>query len=305
MILDKINKSFGVKIFKNPNSLNYNLFNFFFKKNIADYNDNLISSYHNLGYFKPNVDSKELANFISNKIKEPNAKKIKEMSNEYSSTFEIDKEMRAKIKDHLNNKFRVVVEALKRYYRSGIAIHNIHIKRNYGIEDITHYSKEKRSKDNEYYNMYFHCDYYTMNYFKLFINLQDISLNDGPLTFYSIKDTKRFVSKSNYHDRGYYKNLSLENEIKNCGKLGDSLILNTPQCIHKAGIPKFGNYRDVLFINFVAIPEKIDDIFYFEKDYEDEVWGVARGLPKKFSKPKNFRETIKLYRSFRKNSSNF
>ena len=50
---------------------------------------------------------------------------------------------------------------------------------------------------------------------------------------------------------------------------------------------------------------KIDDIFYFEKDYEDEVWGVARGLPKKFSKPKNLRETIKLYRSFRKNSSNF
>ena len=51
MILDKINKSFGVKIFKNPNSLNYNLFNFF-KKNIVDNNEELISSYHNLGYFK-------------------------------------------------------------------------------------------------------------------------------------------------------------------------------------------------------------------------------------------------------------
>ena len=35
------------------------------------------------------------------------------MSNEYSSTFEIDREMRAKIKDHFNNKFREVVEALK------------------------------------------------------------------------------------------------------------------------------------------------------------------------------------------------
>lgn len=304
MLLDKINKSFGVKIFKNPNSLNYNLFNFFFKKNIADYNDNLISSYHDLGYFKPNVDSKELANFISRKIKEPNAKKIEEMSNEYSSTFEISKEMRAKIKEHLNNRFKDVVEALKRYYRGGIAIHNIYIKRNYGMEDTSYYSKVKRKKDNEYYNMYFHCDYYTMNYFKLFINLQDISLNDGPLTFYSIKDTKKFVRKSNYHDRGNYKSLSLDNEIKNCGKLGDSLILNTPQCIHKAGIPKFGNYRDVLFINFVAIPEKINDIFHFEKDYEDEVWGVAKGLPKKFSKPKNLRETINLYRSFRKNSLN-
>ena len=43
--------------------------------------------------------------------------------------------------------------------------------------------------------MYFHCDYYTMNYFKLFINLQDISLDHGPLTFYSIEDTKNLYQK--------------------------------------------------------------------------------------------------------------
>ena len=59
--------------------------------------------------------------------------------------------------------------------------------------------------------------------------------------------------------------------------------MNTPQCIHKAGIPKLGNYRDVLFINFVAVPKNIDDIFYFEKDYEDEVWGISNILAKKFS----------------------
>ena len=34
MIYQKINKNFGVKIFKNPNTLNYNLFNFFFKKTL-------------------------------------------------------------------------------------------------------------------------------------------------------------------------------------------------------------------------------------------------------------------------------
>ena len=213
--------------------------------------------------------------------------------------------MRIKIKDHLNNKFKNIVEALKRYYRSGIAIHNVQIRRNYGIEDTSYYSRKERKKDLEYYNMYFHCDYYTMNYFKLFINLQDISLDHGPLTFYSIEDTKKFVERSNYRDRNFYSDLSLNNEIKNCGKLGDSLILNTPQCIHKAGIPKFGNYRDVLFVNFVAVPEKIDDIFHFEKDYEDDVWGAVKiGLSKKFSKPKNLRETINLYRSFKKNSLN-
>ena len=43
--------------------------------------------------------------------------------------------------------------------------------------------------------------------FKLFINLQDISLDHGPSTFYSIEDTKKFVSKSGYRDRNFYNDL--------------------------------------------------------------------------------------------------
>lgn len=302
-MLENINKSFGVKLFKNPNTLNYNLFNFFYKKFIADKNneDQLIA-YHNLGYIKPNIDSKNLAIFLSNKIKSNNVKKIKEISNDYSTAFEIDDEMKKEIKNHLYDNFKDVIGALKRYYKNDIAVLNVQIKRNYGIKDVGYYSQKERNKKFEYFNMYYHCDYYTMNYFKLFINLQDISLSDGPLTFYSINDTKKFVLKSKYKSRNSYNTLSLDNEIKNSGKLGDCLILNTPQCIHKAGIPKYGNYRDVLFVNFVALPKKIDDIFYFEKDYEDEVWGLSRSLVKKYSKPKSLRETIKLYKDFKKNS---
>ena len=300
MLLEKINKSFGVKFFKNPNTLNYNMFNFFFKRNIVGTNEDLQRTYHNLGYLKPKVDSKDLANFLSNKIKSSKLKKM----NLYSSRIEIDDEMKARIKNHINHDYNEVIETLKRYYKSDIAILNIHIKRNYGLDDVSYYSKKERTKDHEYYNMYFHCDYYTMNYFKLFINLQDITIDDGPLTFYTIQDTKEFVSKSNYRDRNYYKNIKLDNEIKNCGNLGDSLILNTPQCIHRAGIPKFGNYRDVLFIHFVAVPQKIDNIFYFEKDHPDEVWGSSNSLVKKYSKPKNFRETLNLYNAFKKNIVN-
>lgn len=295
MLLHKVNKSFGVKFFKNPNTLNYNLFNFFFKKNIVDANHDILKSYHDLGYLKPQVDSKNLAKFLSNKIKSSKLKNI----NEHSTKIEIDEEMKHKIKNHINYDYNKVIQALKRYYKSDIAILNIYIKRNYGIEDVNYYSKKERSKDFEYYNMYFHCDYYTMNYFKLFINLQDVTIDDGPLTFYTIEGTKEFVSKSNYRDRNCYNNIKLDNEIKNCGNLGDSLILNTTQCIHKADIPKFGNYRDMLFIHFVAIPKKIDDIFYFEKDYPDEVWGSSNSLVKKYSKPKSLRETIKLYKDFK------
>lgn len=60
------------------------------------------------------------------------------------------------------------------------------------------------------------------------------------------------------------------------------------------------NYRDVLFIHFVAVPQKIDNIFYFEKDHPDEVWGSSNSLVKKYSKPKNFRETLNLYNAFKK-----
>ena len=87
MLLNKINKNFVVKIFKNPNSLNYNLFNFFFKRNIVDNNEGLLNSYHKLGYLKPDVDSKELANFLSQKIKDPNAKIIEEISNKYKLNY--------------------------------------------------------------------------------------------------------------------------------------------------------------------------------------------------------------------------
>ena len=129
-----------------------------------------------------------------------------------------------------------------------------------------------------------------------------IHYHDGHISGVGYLKIPKFVSKSNYRDRNFYDDLSLENEIKNCGKSGDSLILNTPQCIHRAGIPKFGKHRDVLFVNFVAVPEKIDDIFHFEKDFEDDVWGVAKiGLSKKFSKPKSLKETIKLYKSFKEN----
>jgi hypothetical protein len=299
MILEKINKSFGVKLFKNPNTLNYNLFNFFLKKYVINKNVDILKSYHNLGYIKPNVDSVEIAKYLSKKISSSNAREIKSMSNKYTTVFMIDEEMRNKIKDHLNIKFKKLIEALKKYYRNDIAVLNVQIRRNYGLRDKSFYSKKIKNKNFEFYNMYFHCDYYTMNYFKLFINLQDITTNDGPLTFYSIKDTKKFVSQSKYKNRNFYSDLKLDSEIQNCGNLGDSLILNTSQCIHRAGIPKFGNHRDVLFINFVALPKKINDIFYFEKDYEDEIWGSSNILAKKFSKPKNLRETYNLYKDFK------
>lgn len=301
MILSRLNKNLGVTLFNNPNSLNYNIFNLFFKKNIANFNADQIKQYHELGFLKPNLDSYELAKYLSDEINKKEAKKIEKLSNEYSTSFEINDEMKKKIKFHLENNFKKIIQNFKDYYQSDIAVANVHLKRNFGLKEASYYDKQKRTKQFEFYNNYFHCDYYTMNYFKLFINLQDISPEDGPLTFYSIEDTKKFIKKSKFKNRNDYKNIIIDRQMKNCGKIGDSLFLNTPQCVHKASIPKFGNYRDVLFITFIAVPEKINNIFYFEKDYKEDVWGTEKNLVKKFSKPNNLRKTFNLYKSFKEN----
>lgn len=304
MILSKLNKNLGVKLFNNPNSLNYNLFNLFFKKNIANFNDDQIKQYHELGFLKPNLDSYELAKYLSDEINKSDAKKIEKLSNEHTKSFEINDEMKKKIKFHLENNFKNIIQNFKNYYQSDIAVVNVRLRRNFGLKETNYYDSQKRTKQFEFYNNYFHCDYYTMNYFKLFINLQDISPEDGPLTFYSIEDTKKFVRESKFKSRNDYKNINIDRQMKNCGKIGESLFLNTPQCVHKASIPKFGNCRDVLFITFIAVPEKINNIFYFEKDYQEDIWGSGKDLVKRFSKPNNFRKTYRLYKSFRENLKN-
>ena len=301
-ILYNINKNFGIKLFKNPNTLNYNIFNYFFKKKISNQiNDDLIKSYHESGFIKPKIKLSSLAFYIKEKLEKNLLKKQKNFSNDHSILFDVSDDIKEKIKKHISEDFNDVLKKLKSYYQNNIVVANIEIKRNFGISNLTHYTLDKRDKNKEFYNNYYHCDYYTMNYFKLFINLQEITNEHGPLTFYSIKDTKKFVKESNFLNRTDYKNIILNNEIKNCGKLGDCLILNTPQCIHRASIPKTGNFRDVLCITFVAVYQKTDDIFYYEKFYPRDIWNMEKNIAKKFAKPYNFRNTLNLYNKLTNN----
>jgi hypothetical protein len=303
MNLDEINKNFGLKLFNNPNTLNYNLFNYFLKRKIANRinNDDLIKNYYELGFIKPKLNFSSLANYINENLKQNKFEQQKDLSNNYSIYLDVNEDLKKKIRKYISEDFKEILDKLKFYYHNDIIVSNIEIKRNFGIKDTSHYTLNKREKKDEFYNMYFHCDYYTMNYFKLFINLQEITDEDGPLTFYSIKDTKKFVKESNFLNRTEYKNISLNNEIENCGTLGDCLILNTPQCIHRAGIPKYGNHRDILCVTFVAVYEKTDDIFCYEKSYPKDIWNMEKNIAKKFAKPNNLRNTIKLYNKLTKN----
>ena len=54
----------------------------------------------------------------------------------------------------------------------------------------------------------------------------------------------------------------------------------------------------MLFLSFALSPEikkDVDDIFFYEKEYEDSIWNNSNELRKKLCKPKSFRKQIKMF----------
>ena len=147
--------------------------------------------------------------------------------------------------------------------------------------------------------MYFHCDANTLNYFKLFISINDIDKTQGPLTFYSIPDNRKFLKKSNYKSRNNYIDIELGCIKQNVSKRGESLFISTPQCLHRAGIPEYGKHRDILVVVLIATSEKINDYFHYEKNFYDEIWNRGgTSLQRVFSKPIGFRGAFSNYKKF-------
>ncbi len=297
-ILKKINEKFGVYLFNNSNTLNNNFFNYLYKKKIAKKtNDEEIYKFHKDGYFKTSVNSEKICEYLSKKIVEQDPV-INEKRNIY---FKIDDEMKKKIKDHIYSNFGDTFKKFEKYFNNKIAISNISLKRNYYVDDVNYYKNKIRDKSKEFYNMYFHCDANTLNYFKLFISINDIDKTQGPLTFYSIPDNRKFLKKSNYKSRNNYIDIELGCIKQNVSKRGESLFISTPQCLHRAGIPEYGKHRDILVIVLIATSEKINDYFHYEKNFYDEIWNRGgTSLQRVFSKPIGFRGAFSNYKKFLK-----
>ena len=128
----------------------------------------------------------------------------------------------------------------------------------------------------------------------------DIDKLNGPLHIYSKQDSKEFVKKSNYKNRNDYSDLELEKKVFiNTGKKGDVLVADTTECLHKAGEVEKGYHRDILFITFMTIPEKINlkkNFFYFDDKFKNSVWGKNENKEViSLAKPKSLRKTIKTF----------
>lgn len=297
-ILENINENFGKYLFNNSNSLNNNIFNYLYKKNIINKEmDENIKKFHTEGYFKPSVDSFELSDYLSKEIEKQNPK----LNDKRHVYFTINDQMKDRIKKHININFKSTLNKIEKYFNNKIVVAGIQLKRNYYVDDKKYYDLKINDKSKEFFNMYFHCDHNSFNYFKLFITINQINKDQGPLHFYSIKDNKEFLKKSTYKSRNDYNKVELATVKKNISKKGESLFLSTPQCMHCAGIPEHGKHRDVLFLIFVATHDPADNFFYYEKEYYDGIWNRGKSnINRIMSKPKGLRGTYEHYKKFLK-----
>ena len=104
---------------------------------------------------------------------------------------------------------------------------NVVAKRNYPLD------KNKEHNTNIYSNNY-HVDYYLMNYFKMFINLQDVDESQGLLNLPK-KIQKDLLHLIIMKQRNYkIKNEKELGVVKNTGSKGDLFLCSTPQCLHRA-----------------------------------------------------------------------
>lgn len=308
-----LDKNLGRVFYGNSNTLYFNIFNSLYKKNIAndDLDDQEIYEYITKGVVKLKVNSHELSSYLFNKINNKNFSSSWRSDNHgnFKSSavkhYILDEDVRKKIRKYVNIDLDPLLKKLEKYYNNKIILAQVRLSRTFNLEELLidqneeYYSKIKRDKLYEGYSNYYHADHYTYTHFKLFLNLKDIDKTEGPLQIYSIKDTPKFIKYSNYKNRNNYNNVDLDCVIKNTGKLGDLVLGNVSECIHRAGIPDNGKNRDILFLTFcVTYEDNINDYFHYENEFEECIWNLDSKLGFKLAKPKSLRKMIKLYKNF-------
>ena len=207
----------------------------------------------------------------------------------------------------IKNKIRELIKdldinlrELQDFYGCKICLGHAGIKRTYPSQ-----SQNKEAK----YSNFFHNDIYIFTMFKIWISLHDINIQHGPTHFIKKKYSRKFIKLSNYRSRNNYNREKIIPEnyyFKNTSRKGEIFLTNTSELLHRAGTPQENYFRDIIELNFVAIPEKNDefDIFLLEKRGVNIFGDVDEAeAPRIYSKPKGTRNLIKLYNKYRSLSS--
>lgn len=255
-ILNGISKFFSLRFFHAGLPVSYYIFNKIFDKKIINKNieNKNLQEFNKNGFVKLDINFKPEVDLIKKNIKfiNPDGKR---------QSYIINVNVRDQFKVMLLNKLKPLIGDLQDYYNSNIVVSNVFAWR-------TNYADKLEAKNNMLYANHYHNDGYLMTYFKLFINLMDVDETDGPLHIVYKNKKKEFFKHANYRNQKNY--IDIENDkliYKNTGKEGESFLFSSPECMHKAGVPK--KYRDTMEIIFIANTNdnlKSEDIDIFEKN---------------------------------------
>lgn len=164
-----------------------------------------------------------------------------------------------------------IKDIVKGYYQGNFQIKHIAAWRNKYVP------KEIEAKS-ELFSNHWHCDNRSTEFLKLFVPLIDLTDDDGPFHIMSQQRTK-LVMKMGYGTRDDYnlddKVINDPNEIKKItGKAGMAYFGNPQLCLHRAGIPTYGHWRDMIDFVFAPSSSPLSDN-WFENFQPDDSYYKA------------------------------
>lgn len=130
------------------------------------------------------------------------------------------------------------LSSIKAYLGNNFVTEKVLFFRNYKISQSL--------KTHDIYSNIWHQDSHDgFKLLKIFVLLDDVTLDDGPFVFLDRKTTVKNFTR--LRERWSFENLKelkeYEDEIKFVGRKGDYIIINTALCMHRASIPS--NFRDM------------------------------------------------------------
>ena len=286
VLLKKLNYYLGIKIFKTDNLFTYCLYtfllNFFLKKKIIDPDiqnpDKIFIQLKKIDQDFVNTANNELSKQITAQINTPLIK------------YEFTENLKNYLSNFLDNNTNYALNILKKLFKSNVYVTGRQIRR-------TYYSDKTKFENKSVYSENFHCDKYVGTHYKQFIYLNNV--NEYWDINGAIEATKKFISKFKFKNR--FSNDIVKSDFKDdenyfMGDAGNSILVNTTQCLHRAGIPHKGKFRDVIVITYVASPVITDpDSMYFAKNFSESFWNSVHDgvFSKKLAKFKSNKQAIK------------
>ncbi len=142
-----------------------------------------------------------------------------------------------------------VRDFLTGYYNTNYKISHIFCGRNYSVP-------EKIKNETEMFSNFWHMDRDPSSQLKFFLYLSDVTEKDGPFTVQSKVRTKELI-KAGFGNRDHYDlplDVLEDNTFVNkmTGSRGTTLFGNVTTCLHKAGTPDEGHFRDL--VQFIIDP---------------------------------------------------